>query len=104
MADNPLATLNWLVEAGADEAIADTPVNRLVDRAIGARRRAFARVKLGFLQFRSYPALARPPPLPSPAFAGEGAAGARAKSPRDLYESPSLPPLPRKRGRAGVGA
>jgi len=28
--DNPLATLNWLVEAGADEAIAETPVNRLV--------------------------------------------------------------------------
>ncbi|HXB52348.1 MAG TPA: uracil-DNA glycosylase, partial [Rhizomicrobium sp.] len=25
-----LATLNWLVEAGADEAIADEPVNRLV--------------------------------------------------------------------------
>jgi uracil-DNA glycosylase family 4 len=25
-----LATLNWLVEAGADEALADTPVNRLV--------------------------------------------------------------------------
>ena len=25
-----LATLNWLVEAGADEALADAPVNRLV--------------------------------------------------------------------------
>jgi DNA polymerase len=31
--DNPLATLNWLVEAGADEAVADTPVNRLVAKA-----------------------------------------------------------------------
>ncbi len=28
-----LATLNWLVEAGADEAIADEPVNRLVAKA-----------------------------------------------------------------------
>ena len=30
--DEPLATLNWLVEAGADEALADAPVNRLVAR------------------------------------------------------------------------
>ena len=28
-----LSTLNWLVEAGADEAIADAPVNRLVAKA-----------------------------------------------------------------------
>jgi uracil-DNA glycosylase family 4 len=27
---HPLATLNWLVEAGADEAVAEQPVNRLV--------------------------------------------------------------------------
>lgn len=26
---DPLATLNWLLEAGADEAVADAPVNRL---------------------------------------------------------------------------
>jgi DNA polymerase len=31
--ENPLATLNWLVEAGADEAIAKEPVNRLAARA-----------------------------------------------------------------------
>jgi len=31
--DNPLATLNWLVEAGADEAIAAEPVNRLVAKS-----------------------------------------------------------------------
>lgn len=31
--DNSLATLNWLVEAGADEAIAEQPVNRLVAKA-----------------------------------------------------------------------
>lgn len=33
MADDTLATLNWLVEAGADEAIAGEPVNRLVAKA-----------------------------------------------------------------------
>ena len=31
--DNPLAILNWLVEAGADEAVAEEPVNRLVAKA-----------------------------------------------------------------------
>ena len=31
--NDTLATLNWLVEAGADEAIADQPVNRLTARA-----------------------------------------------------------------------
>ena len=30
---NPLATLNWLVEAGADEAVAEEPVNRLTAKA-----------------------------------------------------------------------
>lgn len=30
---SPLATLSWLIEAGADEALADTPVNRLVAKA-----------------------------------------------------------------------
>jgi uracil-DNA glycosylase family 4 len=33
MADDTLATLNWLVEAGADEAIAEAPVNRLAAKA-----------------------------------------------------------------------
>jgi DNA polymerase len=33
MAQDTLATLNWLVEAGADEAIADAPVNRLAAHA-----------------------------------------------------------------------
>ena len=36
MAEDTLATLNWLVEAGADEAIGDEPVNRLA--AKGTRR------------------------------------------------------------------
>lgn len=33
---NPLADLAWLVEAGADEAMLDEPVNRLVQRATPA--------------------------------------------------------------------
>lgn len=33
MPEDTLATLSWLVEAGADEAIAGAPVNRLVMRA-----------------------------------------------------------------------
>jgi DNA polymerase len=37
MQDNdPLATLAWLVEAGADEAIAETPVNRLIAKQTSA--------------------------------------------------------------------
>ncbi len=31
--NDTLATLNWLVEAGADEAVAGEPVNRLVAKA-----------------------------------------------------------------------
>jgi uracil-DNA glycosylase family 4 len=31
--NDTLSTLNWLVEAGADEAVADTPVNRLMTKA-----------------------------------------------------------------------
>lgn len=33
MAEDTLATLNWLVEAGADEAVAEKPVNRLAAKA-----------------------------------------------------------------------
>jgi len=33
MTNDLLSTLNWLVEAGADEALADTPVNRLIAKA-----------------------------------------------------------------------
>jgi DNA polymerase len=36
MTKDTLATLNWLVEAGADEAISEEPVNRLVQRAPAA--------------------------------------------------------------------
>jgi uracil-DNA glycosylase len=37
---DPLATLNWLVEAGADEAIAAEPVNRLAAQAPAAPKPA----------------------------------------------------------------
>jgi DNA polymerase len=33
MVQDTLASLHWLVEAGADEAIADAPINRLVAKA-----------------------------------------------------------------------
>jgi DNA polymerase len=33
---DPLATLAWLVEAGADEAVAETPVNRLIAKPAAA--------------------------------------------------------------------
>jgi DNA polymerase len=36
MAQDILSTLNWLVEAGADDAIADAPVNRLLANVPGA--------------------------------------------------------------------
>ena len=31
--NDTLSTLNWLVEAGADEAVAEEPVNRLTAKA-----------------------------------------------------------------------
>ena len=40
MAEDTLATLHWLLEAGADEAIADAPVNRLVAKAQAAPMQA----------------------------------------------------------------
>ena len=33
MVSDTLSTLNWLVEAGADEAVAEEPVNRLAAKA-----------------------------------------------------------------------
>jgi DNA polymerase len=47
-----LATLNWLVEAGADEAVAEEPVNRLVTKAAPVT---------------SMPAAPRPAPVRAPA-------------------------------------
>ena len=38
--NDPLSTLNWLVEAGADEAVAPEPVNRLVAKPAAAPQRA----------------------------------------------------------------
>lgn len=42
LSTDPLATLAWLVEAGADEAIGEAPVNRLNARAPEKTRRAAA--------------------------------------------------------------
>lgn len=52
-----LSTLNWLVEAGADEAVADAPVNRLVARTAVAPLAASA-------PRPAAPARAPAPPLP----------------------------------------
>jgi len=56
--NDTLQTLNWLVEAGADEAIADAPVNRLVAKAPAPKPAQPAPM--------ARPAAARPvaPPLP----------------------------------------
>lgn len=58
-----LATLNWLVEAGADEAIVDQPVNRLVAKA-PAPAPVAARVAAPAPQPAARP---RPAPVPVPA-------------------------------------
>ena len=79
-----LSTLNWLVEAGADEALADEPVNRLVTKAavtpmatpVSQPRPAAPR-----------PAAARAPaslPLDSDAIGGAQAAAASATTLAEL--------------------
>src|SRR5215469_1041083 len=65
MAEDKLATLNWLVEAGADEAIADAPVNRLAAKAQAAPVPVPA----------SRPAVPVPAPAPT---AGDAIGGAMA--------------------------
>ena len=62
MGNDSFATLNWLVEAGADEAIGDAPVNRLVQKPVVPA-----------------PAAPRPPPpRPMPAVAGDAIGEAMA--------------------------
>ena len=76
MGENTLSTLNWLVEAGAGEAIGETPVNRLVAPAPPAAM-STARVAA---PPRPAPAAARPAPMPldSDAIGGAQAAAASA--------------------------
>jgi DNA polymerase len=77
--DNPLATLNWLVEAGADEAVADAPVDRLVAKAPAPQMPAPTSVP------RPAPARAPAPvPLADDAIGGAMAAAAAATSLAEL--------------------
>src|SRR3954469_9151128 len=79
-----LATLNWLVEAGADEAITDQPVNRLVAKpATPAPAPVTARVPA---PKPAAPRPAAPPPLPldGDAIGGAQAAAAAANSLAEL--------------------
>jgi DNA polymerase len=63
-----LSTLNWLVEAGADEAIADEPVNRLVARpAVPAATRAPSPMSASASIPRSVSAQVPKPAAPRPA-------------------------------------
>lgn len=58
--NDTLSTLNWLVEAGADEAIADAPVNRLVARPATPAPAAVA------ARMPPKPAAPRPTATPAP--------------------------------------
>lgn len=78
--NDPLSTLNWLVEAGADEAIADAPVDRLT-----AKTPAPARAMPAPEPQRSAPARAPAPSLPADdAIGGAMAAAAAATSLAEL--------------------
>ena len=77
MAEDTLATLNWLLEVGADEAIADAPVNRLAAKTPAAPMPASA----------PRPAVpARAPAAPVPAGDAIGGAMAAAASATTLAE------------------
>ncbi|MFO1248997.1 MAG: uracil-DNA glycosylase [Alphaproteobacteria bacterium] len=71
--NNPLATLNWLVEAGADEAIAEEPVNRLTAKATVQPLTAPSQVSVP----RPAPASMRAP-APAPVMEGDAIGGAMA--------------------------
>jgi uracil-DNA glycosylase len=83
MADDTLATLNWLVEAGADEAIADEPVNRLVVRAPAAPMPAAAALPAAPART---PTPAHAPVSAAPASDAIGSAMAAAASATSLAE------------------
>jgi DNA polymerase len=80
--ENPLATLNWLVEAGADEAMAEAPINRLVARAPAQTVPAPA---MPAPIARPAPArVSVPPPMADDAIGGAMAAAAGANSLAEL--------------------
>ncbi len=64
-AENPLSTLAWLVEAGADEAVLDEPVNRFTQKPPAAAERKPATVPTAI------PTAGRPIPIAVPPHAGE---------------------------------
>jgi uracil-DNA glycosylase len=75
-----LATLRWLVEMGADEAIGETPVDRLVARAVPSATTSAAPARAQPLAPRTavpVRSAAPPPPAAAPA-AAAAAANARA--------------------------
>ncbi len=79
MANDTLATLNWLVEAGADEAIAEQPVNRLVAKA------AVAPMPVAAPRPAAPPRATVPPPAPADdVIGGAMAAAASAGSLAEL--------------------
>jgi uracil-DNA glycosylase len=79
MVEDKLATLNWLVEAGADEAIADAPMNRLAAMAQVAPMKVV-------ISRPAVPARAPSPLLPAAgdAIGGAMAAAAAANSLEEL--------------------
>jgi uracil-DNA glycosylase family 4 len=78
-----LSTLNWLVEAGADEAIADQPVNRLVAKPQAAAP-APAVLRSAQPAPAARPAPAAPLPLDDDAIGGAMAAAGAATSLAEL--------------------
>jgi DNA polymerase len=78
--NDTLATLNWLVEAGADEAIADHPVNRLVTAKQAPAPAATARPAQPAQPAQSRRAQPAPLPLEGDAIGGAMAAAGAANS------------------------
>jgi DNA polymerase len=79
--NDTLSTLNWLVEAGADEAVADAPVNRLVAKAAASAPPGAATQKVAPLTAsQTQPAAPRPAPARAPALPQEGDAIGNAQA------------------------
>jgi len=82
--NDTLATLNWLVEAGADEAIADQPVNRLAAAKQAPAPAAMARPAQPAQPAQSRRAQPAPLPLEGDAIGGAMAAAGAANSLAEL--------------------
>src|SRR6476661_6351120 len=73
--NDTLATLNWLVEAGADEAVTDQPVNRLVAKPAAP---APAAMRVPSPMAAPKPATPRPAQPAPPPLDGDAIGGAQA--------------------------